>query len=132
MRLEKEDAMNTLSLQDLKPGMVVVFVDQTLNDHPACWVSSPFESEAEALSGKAAMVVAIDPDKPGKTVALCFKEKLAVGHSCDGRVPQGHGFYALPEHLYAPDAHEAHQHAHDVTAVQQTQIDALLKGFVAP
>lgn len=124
--------MNTLSIQDIKPGMTVMIVDQMLNDHPACWVETPLESAAAELSGKAAMVVAVDLAKPGKTVALCFKEKVACGHTCDGRVPAGHGWYVLPEHVYTLEEHTAHQRTHDGVVEQQAQIDAMLKGFVSP
>lgn len=124
--------MNTLSLSDLKPGMQVTFVDHALNDHPTCWVDTPHESNAAALSGKTALVVAVNPDQPGKVVALCFKDKVSGGHSCDGRVPHGHGAYALPEHVYSADAHVAHRAAHDKTHAEQAAIDALLKGFLSP
>ena len=120
----------TLALADLTPGMVVVFVDHTLNTHPACWVDAPHETNGAALAGKTAMVVAVEPGKPGKIVALCFKDAIPFGHSCDGRVPDKHGAYALPEHLYLPDTHAQHKAAHANVRTQQTAIDALLKGFL--
>lgn len=123
--------MNTCTLQDLKPGMSVVFVDQSLNTHPICWVDAPYVDNA-ALLGKVAMVVAVEPTKPGKIVALCLKEKIPLGHSCDGRVPEGHGTYALPEHLYTVAAWEEHQKAAVAALEEQNAINDLLKGFVSP
>lgn len=124
--------MNTLQMNEIKPGMVVVFVNHSLNDHPQCWVDVPHETNASAVSGKTAMVVAVDPNAPGKQVAVCFKDAIANGHSCDGRVPHGHGAYVLAEHLYTPEAHLAHTASHDQVHVAQKAINDLLKGFVTP
>jgi hypothetical protein len=124
--------MQTYNIQDLKPGMPVVFVDQNLNDHPVCWVDTPHETNADALAGKTALIVAVEPDKTGKQVALCFKEKIPGGHSCDGRVPHGYGAYALAEHLYSPETFAEHQAAHKAVHEEQVKIDEMLKGFVTP
>ena len=122
----------TYSIKDLKPGMTVVFVDHTLNEHPIAMVSVPLETNAAALAGKLAKVIAVDPHNPGKQVAVCFKEKIEFGHSCDGRVPHGYGAYVLPEHLYSEDAHAKHTANHKAAAADQAAIDEMLKGFVTP
>lgn len=124
--------MTPYSIEDLKPGMTVVFIDQSLNTHPTCWVASPMESNEEAMGGKTAMIVAIEPNKPGKVIALCFKDVIGGGHSCDERVPHGHGAYALPEHLYSKASWEAHKAADKTAAVEQTAISEMLKGFLTP
>lgn len=120
----------TLSIDDVKPGMVVVFVDHNLNTHPACWVEAPHETNGAALAGKTAMVVAVEPQKPGKVVALCFKDEIPFGHSCDGRVPDKHGAYALPGHLYTPETYAKHKLSAGNVATQQVAIDTMLKSFL--
>lgn len=118
-----------LTLGQLKPGMTVAFIDSRLNVHPTCWVDAVAESNADLL-GRVAMVVAVDPTAPGKVIALCLKEAIPTGHSCDGRVPAGHGAYALPEHLYTLEALAAHRSAAERALAQQAVIDDMLKGFV--
>jgi hypothetical protein len=122
----------TLDFDTLKPGQTVFFVDHTLNTHPACHVEAPHETNASALAGKLCMVIAVEPEKAsvGKAVAVCFKEPINYGHSCDGRVPHGHGAYVRPGHLYTPEAYAAHQVASVHVALEQKRIDEMLKGFV--
>lgn len=103
--------MRTYTLDELRPGLKVVFVDVHLND-PASFVDTPAESNADFLSGRLAMVVDVNPDRVGKVVALAFKDPVFGGHSCDGLVPDGHGFWALPEHLYSESDWEEHELAY--------------------
>jgi hypothetical protein len=119
-----------LALKELKPGMLVMFVDQRLNTHPTCWVSAPNIENLTNLVGVPAMVVAIGTE-PGKIVALALKAKTKLCHSCDGRVPDGHGVYALPEHLYTLDAWQQHEALSKAADAEQTAINELLKDFVA-
>lgn len=120
----------SLTFESLKLGMDVVFVDDEFNVHPTCHVGAPHESNQD-LIGKLGRVVAIDPSAPGKTVALCMKDKVSFGHSCDGRVPQGHGAYAMPDHLYTVDAWKRHEELAVAALDKQKAIDALLVDFVA-
>lgn len=123
--------MNTYHISQLKAGMQVVFVDTALNTHPTCYVDAPYETNIKSLAGLTALVICVEPANPGKVVGLCFRQKIAGGHSCDGRVPDGHGAYALPEQLYAPDTHVAHVQASKDAAAEQIKIDELLASFMA-
>lgn len=118
-----------LTIDKIKPGMTVAFIDARLNVHPTSWVDAPAESNTDLL-GRPAMVIAVDAAAPGKVIALCLKEAIPTGHTCDGRVPAGHGAYALPEHLYTLEDLETHRAASEQALAKQAVIDDLLKGFL--
>jgi hypothetical protein len=122
--------MRTLLLSELKVGMLVRWFDHTLNMSPASYVDGREDSSARQHAGKLAMVVAVNPDKPGKMVGVAFKEK-GLGHTCDGLVPDGHGFWAVPENLYLESDWVAHQQAASKALTDQKQIADLVAGFFA-
>lgn len=120
--------MKTYALEDLKPGMRVVFVDDRLNAGHDSYVEMLPETSGPALRGRVAIVVLVQ-DVPGKKIGLCFKENVG-GHTCDGRVPEGHGMWALPQNLYSEDAWEEHKAMAAEDVIAQKKIDDLLAGFV--
>lgn len=123
--------MKTLELSDLKLGMQVVFVDESLN------IQGPgdvyiHETNSAKFAGKLAMVVAINgQDKnPGKAVGICFKEDVK-GHSCDNLVPHGHGAWVLPEMLYTAEEYSKHKaNGADVRAARKV-VAKMLEQFIA-
>ncbi len=119
----------TLMLSEIKAGDVVVFVDQSLNVHPRCTVDSHAESN-NALAGKTGVVIGVDANAPGKVVAVCLKDKVAFGHSCDGRVPNGQGAYAMPDHLYTVNAWSQHRELATAAVDEQKKIDAMVSTFM--
>lgn len=121
--------MRTYTLEELRPGMKVIFVDTHLND-PASYVDAPPESNDEFLAGRLAMVIDVDPKRVGKVVALAFKDPVFGGHTCDGLIPDGHGWWALPEHLYSEAAWEEHEEAHAKALHVKHRVSDLLKGFI--
>lgn len=58
-----------------------------------------------SLFGAEAIVVAVNDPKisPGKYIALCFKEKHADLHTCDGLTPSDHGRWVIPDQLATPE-----------------------------
>lgn len=122
--------MRTYSLSELKVGMKVVFVDDSLNTHASVYVDRPEENNARALFGMRGIVVALSKG-PGKVVGICFEKALPGGHSCDmAAVPHGHGFWVLPEHLYSEEAHAEHLKRSAQADSEQAGIRDLVKGFL--
>lgn len=118
-----------LVLSQLKVGMVVMFIDARLNTHPLSFVKAPYVENLANLAGVPAMVVALT-DEPGKRVGLAMKTLIPLAHSCDGRVPQGHGVWALPEHLYTVEAYAQHQALAAKVTSDQNSIATMLQGFL--
>lgn len=121
--------MRSLSLPELKPGMRVVFVDETYNVHVVSRVDAPVMSFTKALSGKELLVISVEPHNPGKQVGIYSKIKMPFGNSLDGRVPHGHGLYVLPEQLYTVEMYEEHKKAFDIASTRQIEIDEMLKAY---
>lgn len=117
-----------LSLEQIKVGQELVLIDGQLNLHPAAYVAAPYESN-DKIGGMRVLVVAVDPVRPGKAVAVYSKAKLPGGHSCDGRVPHGHGLYIVPEQLYTPEAHAAHTKLSDHMIAETAAIVDLIKAY---
>lgn len=112
---------------DLRPGVEVVFVDAKLNVHQTVHVDADHESNE--LGGAVGKVIAVEPNRPGKMVALCMKKPYRFGHSCDGRVPHGHGAYAMPGHLYTLEDWKLHGELAEGAAAKQKEVDALIAGY---
>ncbi len=121
--------MKVMSRSEISPGMLVMVVDQGLNRHISSFVHGAYESMGEAIGGKLAKVVIVQ-DMPGKQIGLCFKDKVKCGHTCDGRVPIGHGFWALPEQLYTPERWAEHVKTHDLAQAEQVTVSDLLREFI--
>jgi hypothetical protein len=120
----------TLHFDELKIGMRVAFVDDTLNKFPRSHVPVPHESN-EAIAGRVLLVVGLDAVTPGKTVGVYCKEPIPGGHSCDGRVPDGHGLYLLPDHLYTIAALTEHQRMAEHAVVEHRAIASMIEEFDA-
>lgn len=125
--------LRTLSMSELKVGMDVVFVDDTLNVHPTCFVDVPFESNVGQLRGRKARIVRVQPDIVGKKVGIVFQEKIEGGLSLDNMLPPKyaeHGAWVLPEHLYTPEMHQEHIEAAAAVGVDRTEVEKALEGFL--
>lgn len=120
-----------MKIEDLKPGMRVVFIDERLNcGSPGDRFGAP-ETDATILAGRELLVVAVQLDnQDGKKVAVACKSKIVGGHTCDGLVPDGHGRWVLPEQLYTPAEYIAHAKACSDWAKAQKTAQAMVNDFL--
>ena len=118
-----------MDTQDLKRGMIVYMVDERLNCGSVGDRFGAPESGGHLLAGKELMVVIVQ-DEPGKQVGLAAKQPFPGGHSCDGLVPHGHGWWALPEQLYTPEEYAMHIAATAAWAKEQEAAAELLADFL--
>ncbi len=126
-----------MNIEQLKPGMRVYFIDERLNlgSHADQW-GAPESGEAMLLD-RELMVVAVRPDNTdGKKVAVCSREPLmdssgkVRGHTCDGMVPHGHGWWLLPDHLYTTEERAEHIEASEGRKAEIDQASSLVKEFL--
>lgn len=120
--------MKTLTLEELVSGMKIRFVDLSFNEHRTSFVSTPISYYSARLSGKSLLVIAVDANAVGKQLAVYSKDPIN-GHSCDGRVPDGHGLYVLPEQLYTEESYLEHKQAFEKANTSQSEIDKMVEGF---
>ncbi len=125
-----------MNIEDLKPGMKVVVIDERLNCGSSGDQFGAPETGFGPIAGCEGIVVAVQPDVPGKLVAVCFKKKLPgnQGHVCDGLVPdslRGHGYWLRPEHLYSVDEHKAHVQACAERAGQLEASKRLIEDYLS-
>lgn len=120
-----------MKIEDLKPGMRVVFIDERLNcGGPGDRFGAP-ETDAGSLAGRELLVVAVQPgNQEGKVVAVATKKSMVGGHTCDGLIPDGHGRWVLPEQLYTTEEYMAHAKACSDWAKKQKAAKAMVESFL--
>lgn len=118
-----------MDTKDLKRGQIVYMVDERLNCGSAgdCW-GAP-ESNVKPLVAQPMMVVIVQA-VPGKQVGVALKQPFPGGHSCDGLVPQGHGWWVMAAQLYTEDEYKAHVAATAAWAKEQEAAHELLSDFI--
>lgn len=139
--------MQTLKLSDIKPGMKVVFVDDSLNV-PGAHVQHSRASVP--LGGLEGVVVRVDPRtdhdatcaskkpvaegaeheacdctfSPGKQITVVLKDQHKQAHTCDGFAPDKRGVWARADHFYTPEAWAAHKEKSKGAAAKHAELDA--------
>lgn len=125
--------LRTLTTGELKEGMDVIFVDDTLNVHPLSTVDVPFESNAPSLRGKRCRVVRIQPNVPGKKIGVVFKDEINGGIDLDGFLPPKwitHGAWLVEGLLYTSEMYAEHKAAAErATGIDREAIEKLLEDF---
>ena len=124
--------IKTLSMVDVKVGMDVVFVDDSLNINPVCYVEVPYHTHVGNMRGRLARVVKVQ-DVPGKKVGVCFKDPIESGIPLDGLLPskyEKHGAWTLPEHLYTPEMFDEHKALAAGGGIDREEVEEALKGFL--
>lgn len=119
-----------MDASEIKVGDRVVIIDARLNSGAPSDVPVAINNP-RAPFGKEGIVVALqDPEKhPGKLVALCMREPVSFGHTCDGLVPSGRGVWSRPEHLYRPEDHIVHAEASHAWIDQQERARAIYEAY---
>lgn len=112
--------MKPLRFEQISPGLEVVFIDRSLNVGD-CIV--PSSRTSVPLDGRRGVVVRVS-DEPGKRVTVVLAEPHELAHTCDGFAPDKHGVWALAEHLYTVEDHEAHKTEHAAAKAQHEKREA--------
>ncbi len=137
IELPKAKRKRPMDITQLKPGMRVYFIDERLNvgSHTDQW-GSPESGEA-LLRDRELMVVVVRPDNSnGKKLGVVSRSQIkdtngkVIGHSCDGLVPHGHGWWLLPEQVYTPEEHQEHVAASEGRQEEIEQSNRLVKEFL--
>lgn len=110
----------------MKIGTKVVIWDSFTHTH---------KFENSKIHGLEAMVVSLNKG-PGKEVGICFKEKLLnedgtnLGHSCDGVVPEGRGWWVRECQLSTVEQYEADQSKEKETNKERNEVAEIIKDFI--
>lgn len=116
---------------NLKIGTKVVVWDSFTHTH---------KFEDPKIHGLEAIVVSLNKG-PGKEVGICFKNKLLtinpdtkeeinLGHSCDGILPEGHGWWVRECQLSTKEQYEADQSKEKDTNKERNEVAEIIKDFI--